>query len=319
MASVRGGREVKRVRLNTRTRQLRLPRESIQREDPDIELGSRLRALRRARSFSLEHVARKIGVSAAKLSRIETGSSRAPREVVESLLGVLNAPEVDRTGILNVAREVSWMGEPGVQLHLGRPNSDNQSVLSEAERTCQVMRSLDCVLVPGLLQTAAYSAGAFRATGLQDDETVAEAVRRRMKRQSMLFEKNKKFEFLITEGALRNRYVSIDEMRTQYQQIISLASLSNIRFAVIPFSKRLPALQYPMAIYDNTISFNEYRPGLTVASRHEVDIHRDIDMFERMASIALWAEEATEFVYRLLRDSCAGDGLRTGEQQVPLP
>lgn len=62
--------------------------------------GDRLRALRKARGFTLVQLSNATGLTQATLSRYETGSIREiPMESIRILSGVLNATEAELLGL----------------------------------------------------------------------------------------------------------------------------------------------------------------------------------------------------------------------------
>lgn len=278
-----------------------------------IELGKRLRRLRQSRAWSLDFVARKANMSTAKLSRIETGAHLPSRSDVDFLLDFFSAEAHERSAIINTLRELTSTRELQIQLLFGRPNVHRQSMFRETELHYKRFRTLDCKVVPGLLQTAPYSQSVFRALNLYDDETIEQAVRARMTRQTALFDSDKSFEFIVTEDALRARYLPVDEMRIQYHHIVSLITFPNIRLGIVRASEVLPVWPYEFSLYDDTVSYTECRPDVLFESREEFDIRRDVTTLERLEKIALWDEHAISFVQDLAKNYSPVDNRLMGQ------
>jgi hypothetical protein len=65
---------------------------------------------------------------------------------------------------------------------------------------------------------------------------INEAVRARMQRQEILYRRDKRFHFVLTEGALRYRLCPIDTMIAQLDRLVSLTALRNLKLGIIGFS-----------------------------------------------------------------------------------
>lgn len=103
------------------------------------------------------------------------------------------------------------------------------------ERTHR-FRSYSSWLVPGMIQTHAYTTAALRAIqqrrGLVDD--VDQAVMARMDRQRILFEGDRTFAFLVEESVLRCGIGGTEVMAGQLGHLITISSLSNVSVGVVP-------------------------------------------------------------------------------------
>lgn len=76
------------------------------------------------------------------------------------------------------------------------------------------------------------------------------AVVARLKRQTPLYQPERRFEFLLTESVLRWLPVPADVMRGQLDRLHTVVSLPNVRFGVLPLGVPLHAiLQHSVVIY----------------------------------------------------------------------
>ena len=92
-------------------------------------------------------------------------------------------------------------------------------------------------IIPGLLQTAEYARARF-AEGVQLFNTpndIDYAVRTRMQRQEMLYRRDKRFHFVLTEAALRYRRCAIEVLLAQLDRLMSLSALPNVKLGIIGF------------------------------------------------------------------------------------
>jgi hypothetical protein len=103
------------------------------------------------------------------------------------------------------------------------------------ERT-RHFRSYSSWLIPGLIQTRAYTHAALSAIqerrGLVDD--VEAAVDTRMERQRVLHYGDHRFAFLIEESVLRTGPGGHDVLAGQLGQLISVASMPNVSLGIVP-------------------------------------------------------------------------------------
>ncbi|MEU9337808.1 DUF5753 domain-containing protein [Streptomyces sp. NPDC048290] len=103
------------------------------------------------------------------------------------------------------------------------------------ERT-RSFRSYSPGLIPGLLQTHAYTEDVLRAVQRRrvavDD--VADAVAARMERQHVLHQGGRQFAFLVEEPVLRNALGGRDAQLEQLDRLLSIESLPHITLGVLP-------------------------------------------------------------------------------------
>ena len=88
-------------------------------------------------------------------------------------------------------------------------------------------------IVPGLLQTAEYTRRLLELIDRTGRE-IAASVALRLRRQEVLYDVDTRFEFLITEAALRWPAGDPAVMAAQYDRILSVATLRNVRLGVLP-------------------------------------------------------------------------------------
>jgi hypothetical protein len=105
------------------------------------------------------------------------------------------------------------------------------------------IRNFEVSVIPGLLQTADYARhrlleGARMHGG--DQGEVESAVAERMRRQEILYDQTRTFEFVVTEAALRLLLCPAPTMRGQLDRLNTLTfQIPNITFGIIPFGVEL--------------------------------------------------------------------------------
>lgn len=114
-------------------------------------------------------------------------------------------------------------------------------------RNGTVIRNFQTFLIPGLVQTPDYSRyrmlEAVRLHGFDPDK-VEEAVGARMRRQEVLYDTRKSFEFIIMQAALDYLLCPPDVMRGQLDRLMGVLGLGNVRFGIVPPGRELPVTPY---------------------------------------------------------------------------
>lgn len=165
------------------------------------------------------------------------------------------------------------------------------------ERTRR-FRSYSSWLVPGMIQTRAYTTAALRAIqrrrGLVDD--VPGAVAARMDRQRVLHEGDRRFAFLVEESVLRAGIGGADVMTGQLGHLISVASLPRVSLGVVPMGpdrERWPAEGF--WIYDAAQVNVELVSGyLTITQPSEVGMYAET--FAELAALAVYGAHARALI-----------------------
>jgi hypothetical protein len=134
-----------------------------------------------------------------------------------------------------------------------------------------------------------------------EQQDIAEAVNKRIERASVLYNQEKEFEFVLTEGALRWRPGPKELMAVQYDRVMQLASLSNVRLGIIPQDIEAPdAFLHPFVVFESAepvVSVETYTVKLMV--REPSDIAVFMTVLERFRPVCVWDQEAVGLVSRL--------------------
>jgi len=165
------------------------------------------------------------------------------------------------------------------------------------EQAATQIRMFQPNLVPGLLQTAEYARHAIElATTSQDIEL---GVARRMARQSIIYDRAKSFEFVITEGALRWRIVPTDVHVGQLNHLASLATLANVSIGVIPWHAQVAAHQSTMfCLFDDASAYVELLNG-EVTTEDRNDVAQYAASFTALTQAAVTGDDAIAEVRRI--------------------
>lgn len=258
-------------------------------------LASALRDLRRAAGLSGERLARRCHMSQSKISRIENGRLLPSVVDVDRVLRALGVDQATSTELLALAR-VANAEYQDVRASVRRGLHHRQRELAALEADAREMRHFLPTLITGLLQTPEYMRAAMDTPVEPAAGDTATAIALKLERQAILHDKSKRFEFLLTESALRWQLCEPSVMAVQLDRLVSLSWLPNIRIGVLPFGIQVGDGPYhTFVIYDDHIVTIELFTGQLVLRDP-----KDIDHYHALASFfgghALWKDEARDFI-----------------------
>jgi len=172
---------------------------------------------------------------ASWLSRIENSEVRPHPNDVRALLSLYGVEGDPAEAVIAVARQAKqrgwWQRYTDVL-----PDWFTTYVGMESEAS--VIRTYECQMVPGLLQTEEYARAAFRGAPvpMRDDE-VERQVALRMERQAILTsDEPPQFRVVVDEGAVRRLVGGPAVMKEQINRLIEESDRSNIQILLLPYS-----------------------------------------------------------------------------------
>ncbi|GAA5076881.1 transcriptional regulator with XRE-family HTH domain [Thermocatellispora tengchongensis] len=278
-------------------------------------LATELRRLRDLAGISGRDLATRIGISQSKVSRIESGTVIPTMPEVTAWAEAVEASPETRAWLSEMTESAftevhTWRAELQRQAHL-------QDDIREQEDQARLVRVFQPTLIPGLLQTAEY---ARRVFALFDppysDGDLAMALAARLQRQLALYQESRRFEFLITEAALRCRPGPPRLLLAQLDRVASVSTLENVTIGLIPHNRE--AVVFPshgFTIYDTDIgddaaegTFVEIETTHVRLTAHDAE---DVAIYTRQWSLlsgtAIYDDEAREFLSALAADVRALD------------
>jgi transcriptional regulator with XRE-family HTH domain len=201
------------------------------------QLGAELRKLRSLAGLSQRVLVEALSTSQAGVSRIEHGETLPSREQLIAWLrtcGVADDPTI-RERVLGLADAAHGETRPWGDM-VPADVSHLQGVAAERERSATLIRNCQLTWFPGLLQTAEYARLVIEQTDPEAERDTAAALAARLQRQQILFEKGRRFEFLIAESALLWA-PEAGVMAAQRDRLLSLATLPNVEIAILPIRR----------------------------------------------------------------------------------
>ena len=134
-------------------------------------------------------------------------------------------------------------------------------------------------------------------------DDVEDAVRARMSRNRILNSTSRRFAILLEESVLRYGIGDSEVMAAQLGHLLTVISMPNVRFGVIPFT----ALQRPMWTLEAFTIFDDARvhvellsAQVTVTVPGEVIVY--LRAFDQLAELAVYGGEARSLVSRAISD-----------------
>lgn len=201
-------------------------------------LAERLAGLRSAAGLKAVQLAESLGWARSKVSKIENGNQVPSADDVRAWTEATGRPEVtdELIAMLRQVQEahIRWRR----RLREGGQASIQQE-LDELTRAATRIRNLQVAIIPGLLQTGGYARGiATQVSAVYGNVDVDAAVAARIKRQEILYEPDRQFEFVFSEAALYMPPCPRSAMLGQLDRLMAM-DLANITLGIIPMGAEL--------------------------------------------------------------------------------
>ncbi|HWO61450.1 MAG TPA: helix-turn-helix transcriptional regulator [Umezawaea sp.] len=269
-------------------------------------LAAELRRLRDLSGMSGRDLARRIGISQSKVSRIEAGNTIPSLPEVLAWSEALDAPDEAREWLISLTSAAHTEIDPWISALQGRAHLQHD--IRDREALALKVRTFQPSVVPGLLQTADYARRVF--TMFQPPysrEDIAAAVAARLDRQPSMYEEGKRFDFLVTEAALRWRPGPPRLQLAQLDRIASISTLENVSIGLIPLDQEaVTVTSHGFVIYD--LPADELGSFVTVEMIHanvSINDPDSIGLYETRWSLlrqmAVFDEDARKYLDELSR------------------
>jgi len=198
-------------------------------------LASQLWRLRDAAEMSREDVAEKTDINVATLYRLENAKGRPQRRTLTTLLDLYEVKDEQRAELLTLLKAA---GEKGWVQPYFSSIPEEYGMYIQLESEAESVRNYESLLVPGLLQTPAYTrASAQGQSPTWTSGQVELQANIRASRQDLLTRSNPLVLWAIVDEAVLRRMVGGPEvMREQYQHLLSMMEWPHITIQVVPFA-----------------------------------------------------------------------------------
>ncbi|WP_414167997.1 helix-turn-helix domain-containing protein [Streptoverticillium reticulum] len=259
-------------------------------------LANRLGEIRRDAGLTGRDLAAACGWHPSKSSRIENARTSPSADDIRAWCRICGA-EAQVDDLLASLRAVEGMFVEWRRMERSGLRQAQEARWPLYERTHR-FRSYSSWLVPGLIQTRAYTSAVLHSIrerrGLMDD--VQGAVEERMERQRVLYDGHRRFAFLVEESVLRTGLGGTEVMAGQLGHLLTVGSLPNVSMGVVPMSPdraRWPAEGF--WIYDAAQVNVELISGyLTITQPSEVSMYAET--FAELAALAVYGARARSLI-----------------------
>lgn len=250
---------------------------------PDAPLGVLLAQLRSRRNWTGVELGRVVGMSQAKISRIETGAGAADPADVEAIARALGAGDDEVRRLVGLATERAqdrmsdWRFTPtGL--------AGRQVRMRELEALTSAFRFFQPTVVFGLLQTSEYARAImgryeksmFGTVFFGSEGALAVAVAERMRRQTVLADPTKTFHFVMAESVLVNRLCPPEAMPAQLGRLREMAAQENVTLSIVPtdrYWELVPVNGFEL-FDDRLVEVDLLNTGLTTRGAADVALYR---------------------------------------------
>ena len=269
-------------------------------------LAQSLRELRDANGMTLARAADFLQRNASTVSRFESGEYPIRRPDLMALLDLYGVSDRrKRDGLLRLSEEVWqkgwWDGyEPDVERQFV------DYIWLESRATA--IRSFDCLVLPGLLQTREYAEAVITAADWEAEPAqIARWVQLRMDRQAVLHrEAPPRFTAITDEFALSREIGGPDVLRGQLDHLLVTAKLPHVDLRVLPASLGAHAspgggfLVFTTAEPDLDVGYAETLGGAVYVE--PPDSERFVRVYDRLLDSALGPVESAELIRAIGED-----------------
>jgi transcriptional regulator with XRE-family HTH domain len=266
------------------------------------QLAVEIRQLRELKMLTGEEAAARLGWSASKVSRIETGRSPVSISDLRRLLDLYEVPAIRREWLVELARTADQRGWWEAYASAVR---ESYSALIAVETSAQSLFQFENSVVPGLLQTEAYVEEVVRSGLLAKPlGVVAQRVEVRLNRQAALTRQEEPLGLtaVLDEAVLRRQVGGPEVMREQLLHLADMAARPNITLQVLPFTRGShPAIDGSFSIYlfpgiiESEVVFLEHMTS-DIFIEQEAEVTRYRLAFDRLQEIALEPEDSIALI-----------------------
>lgn len=265
-------------------------------------LASRLRAIRRNAGLTGSRMADELGWRQSKVSKIETGKQLPTDDDIAGWVRVCGADaHFSRELMEQLAEARALHREWKQQVRLGHVAI--QRNYEDLARGATVIRNAEVALIPGLLQTADYARYRIAESVTMhhaSSDDIDTAIAQRMRRQQILYDTSKRFEFVITEAALRLLLCPRATMLVQLDRLLTLIGMPHIQLGIIPFGVELPtAPQNGFILFDDKLAVVETFVAETMHHADEAAAYAAA--MDNLVAEAWNEEQARELIQQAIR------------------
>lgn len=266
-------------------------------------LGARLREVRQDAGLSARALAAATDQHFTRVSKIENGVQAPSDQDIRAWCRACTA-EQQIPDLIATARAVeSAYLEFQRQARAGMKRVLGAHTFQRYQRT-GLFRIYEHNVIPGLFQTAAYSAAmlSFWIGFLEVANDIDAAVTARMDRQRVIYQRGKRFEVVLEEQVLRTWFGTAEVQAGQLGRLLEVLSMPAVSLGVIPMmTERTAVASAGFWIFDSSLVALE-TPTASVEVTRPQEIELYARMFEHLKAPALYGPAARALIIRALAE-----------------
>jgi transcriptional regulator with XRE-family HTH domain len=275
-------------------------------------LAAELRRLRERAGFIGEEVARRLGWSTSKISRIERGQTGVKDEDLRLLLDLYRVDDPHRSDVLALARESAG---PSVLQSVSANLPGDYAEFLQAEAEAESVWNWEPQNVPGLLQTGDYTRAIMlmwvSMFTLPFGEIDRRVETRHLRQQVLRRDPPLELSFVIDESVLYRRIGDASVMHRQLEYLVEASQLPHMDLRVLPLDGDHPIgsgafnyMAFPQ-VHDVPLHDIVTFEHLTGTDHVEVeeDTHKYYVAFEALRNSALEPDETRDKLARVARET----------------
>lgn len=274
-------------------------------------LGAELIRLREDHGYSSDKLAKAIGVTRQRVSRLENGHVRPDLDEVMRILDLLGVGEKRWNQIMTIAREAQ---ERGWWEKFADEMGPRQALYANLEAGARAISEYQMTLLPGLLQIPTFTEIRTRADQAAYPEPFnpARALEARAARQRVLQRPGgPTYEVIIDELAVRRLAAPPDIVRAQLDHLVEIGrDRQKITIRVLPltatiaghavprspfFTYRYPDPADPVVVAVDTITSD-------LVLTDPTDTNRYLDLYRRLQDAALAPSDSLDLLAAVAED-----------------
>ncbi|MEU2686033.1 helix-turn-helix transcriptional regulator [Streptomyces hygroscopicus] len=272
-----------------------------------VRLGTELRRMRERAGRTARETAGLLGVDQARVSNIEAGRIGVSGERIRRLATFYACADtalVDALcAIAEERRGQFWWDEYRGILAPGFLD------VAEMEHHAVYLRSMQAMVIPGLLQTEDYARVLFQGVvpPLPSGEIDAR-VEHRMRRQAIL-ERDEpvRLTAMVHEAALRMRFGGRKVAREQLERLLEVSGTASITLRVVPFTnERFVETTHPILYAGTAVpQLDTVLVDSTVGGQFldaEAELQRYQEVLDKAEDVALDTEESRQLIHHIARE-----------------
>jgi transcriptional regulator with XRE-family HTH domain len=256
-----------------------------------------LRGLRTSARLTTYQLAEALDWSQSKVTRIENGHAQPTEAEVDAWGAATGAGTAAREELASLARSAGMEVRSWRAAHRGGLAA-RQREMGSMEREASEILHFQPSVIPGLWQTERYARRVLELADVTSHGDIDAAVRARMIRQEILRDPGRRWDCVLTEGALRWRPAIPGLMEEQLGRLLTIAALPNVSLSIIPFDREPQAFYlHAFALYHvpgaPVVLVENYTAEIFITDRRDVDAYERI--FAALRDSALTGEAAIDF------------------------